>query len=178
MSFLDPQNNIEQLELSEGMIVADLGVGSGFYTLAAAEAVGSSGRVYAIDVQKDMLDHVKNLAKERKLHNVEVIWADIEKLGGTRLKEAFVDIAIVSNVLFQIEEKNNFLNETKRILKPNGRVLVVDWADSFSGLGPAQENIVTRDQSEELFEQNGFELIKDISAGDHHYGMVFRKEIT
>ena len=103
MTFLDPQNNIEQFGLSEGMIVADLGSGSGFYTVAAAQAVGGSGRVYAIDVQKNMLEHVKNLVNERKIMNVEIVWADIEKVGGTKLKGFSVDAVIISsfdNVVF------------------------------------------------------------------------------
>ncbi len=174
MTFLDPQNNIEQFGLSEGMIVADLGSGSGFYTVAAAQAVGGSGRVYAIDVQKNMLEHVKNLVNERKIMNVEIVWADIEKVGGTKLKGFSVDAVIVSNVLFQVEDKKGLTDEVKRILKPNGRVLVVDWTDSFSNLGPTQEYIFTRDQAEELFTNNGFELAEDISAGNHHYGMIFR----
>ena len=176
MSFLNPQNNIEQFGLSEGMVVADLGSGSGFYTVAAAEIVGGSGRVYAIDVQKDMLDHVKNLADERKLMNVEVVWADIEKVGGTKLQGFSVDAVIISNILFQVEDKKGFTEEVRRILKPNGRILVVDWTDSFSNLGPSSENIFTRDQAEELFTSNGFELDKDILAGDHHYGMIFRSK--
>ncbi len=176
MSFLDPQHNIDQFELDEGMTVADLGAGSGFYSVAAAEAVGSSGHIYTVDVQKDLLDHVQNLAKERKLFNIEVVWADIEKIGGTRIKQFSLDAVIVSNVLFQIENKDNLLSEINRILKPGGRILVVDWEDSFNNLGPIQENIVSRDEAENLFTSSGFEHMKDISAGDHHYGMIFRKK--
>src|SRR4051794_29961193 len=117
MAFADPQENIRSLGLSEGDYVVDLGAGSGFYTLAAAHAVGHSGRVYAIDVDQELLARIKNHAAAEKLHNVEVIHGDMEAPGGTRLRDKMVDAAIVSNVLFQIEHKENFIQELKRIIK-------------------------------------------------------------
>ena len=69
------------------MHVADLGAGSGHYTLAAAKKVGESGRVYAIEVQKDLLTRIKNLAQTEHINNVEVIWGDVENRGGTKLKD-------------------------------------------------------------------------------------------
>ena len=54
MAFSDPQKNIDQLNIGEGKTVADLGAGSGFYTMAAAKAVGPSGRIYAVDVQQEL----------------------------------------------------------------------------------------------------------------------------
>lgn len=176
MAFLDPQNNIQQFELGEGMIVADLGAGSGFYTIASARAVGSEGRVYAVDVQKDFLDRIKTSANVENLFNIEVIWGDIEKIGGTKLAEMSVDAVIISNTLFQVEDKDNFLTEVNRILRPKGKVLVIDWSDSFSGMGPHPESVITEAQAEELFKNKGFQVEKQISAGDNHYGIIFRKK--
>lgn len=62
MSFTDPQNNIDQFDLDSGMRVADLGAGSGAYSVAAAKKVGGDGRVYAVEVQKDLLEKIHNLA--------------------------------------------------------------------------------------------------------------------
>ncbi len=176
MSFSDPQRNIEQLGLSEGMIVADLGAGSGFYTLACARAVGSDGRVFVVDIQKDLLDKVKHSVHAEGLYNVETIWGNLEKIGGTKIKESSIDVAVVSNVLFQIEQKEEFLNEIKRILKPKARVLLIEWSESGGGLGPTLDDVVTEPKAEELFKRFGFSVDKKISAGEHHYGIVFRKE--
>jgi SAM-dependent methyltransferase len=65
--------------IQAGMEIADLGAGSGFYTIAAAKALISTGRVYAVDAQKDLLTKIKNNAVSQGLYNVEVIWGDIEK---------------------------------------------------------------------------------------------------
>ncbi|MBU1557795.1 methyltransferase domain-containing protein [Patescibacteria group bacterium] len=175
MAFIDPKNNIAQFGLNQGMKVADLGSGSGFYVMESSKAVGNDGRVYAVDVQKELLERIKASASLEGLSNIEIIWGDIEKLGGTRLADFSVDAVILSNTLFQVEEKENLINEMKRILRPKGRALIVDWTASFGGLGPAPESVFTEHQAKDLFQKNGFVLDKDISAGEHHYGFVVRK---
>ncbi|MBI2475978.1 MAG: methyltransferase domain-containing protein [Candidatus Taylorbacteria bacterium] len=173
--FSDPQKNIEQFSLAPGSHVADLGSGAGFYTMAAARAVGKLGRVYAIDALKEMLQKIKNEAQRSGLPNIEALWGDIEKLGGTRLADASVDSALVCNTLFQLERKNDFPLEVKRILKPGGRVLVVDWKESFGGLGPQPEHVFSEEDARSLFEKAGFDFERGIKAGEHHYGLIFRR---
>ena len=75
--FSDPENNIQQFALEPGMSVADLGSGAGFYALAAAKAVqNGNGKVYAIDVQKELLDRTAHEASQRGLSNVQIVWGD------------------------------------------------------------------------------------------------------
>jgi len=173
--FSDPQKNIEQCGIQAGMDIADLGSGSGFYTIAAAKALMSTGRVYSVDTQKDLLTKLKNHVTREGLYNVEVVWGNIESLGGTHLLEGSISLAMVCNVLFQLENKSEAIQEIKRILVPSGRLLVVDWTDSFGGIGPSKEMIFTKESAQSTFEKNGFSLEKEISAGSHHYGMIFKK---
>jgi ubiquinone/menaquinone biosynthesis C-methylase UbiE len=173
--FADPEKIVKQMGIFEGMRVADFGSGSGHYTLAAAELVGEAGRVYAIDIQSELLKKVKNLSRAGHKGNIEVIRGDIEKIGGTKLADNTADVVLVSNVLFQLEEKENTVKEAHRILKPKGRIAVIDWTDSFGGTGPEPEFVVTKEHSRELFESAGFVYDRDINAGSHHYGMMFKK---
>lgn len=173
--FSDPVKNIEQCSVQPGMDIADLGSGSGFYTIEAAKALAATGRVYAIDAQKDLLTKLKNTSTRQGLYNVEVVWGDIEKPNGTKLRDACVDLALLCNVLFQLEDKKGIINEVKRILKPSARVLVVDWADSFGGIGPKPKNVIKKETVVDLFEKGGFHLDREISAGAHHYGLIFKK---
>ncbi len=175
--FADPESNISQFELKEGDQVADLGAGSAFYTVAAARKVGEKGRVHALEVQKDLLTRVKHEAEKAHLHNVDIIWANIEKLGGTKLRDRSMDAVIISNVLFQVEDKPIFALEVKRILKPTGRILLIDWSDSFGGMGPKGDALIPKDKAVALFASHGFELEKDISAGAHHYGIILKKNL-
>jgi len=173
--FSDPVKNIEQCGIQSGMEIADLGSGSGFYTLAAAKALISTGRVYSIDVQKDLLTKIKNTAVHEGLYNVEVIWGDIEKLGGTKLHDASIDLVLLCNVLFQLADKTKIVKEIKRILKPAGRALIVDWMDSFGGLGPHPNMVMKKDVVMDMFEKEGFHLDREIQAGAHHYGLIYKK---
>lgn len=173
--FSDPQKNLEQFGLVSGKVVADLGSGSGAYALAAAKIVGPSGRVYAVDIMKEMLQKLKNAAIAGRIFNVEALWGNIEKLGGTRLADASTDAVLVCNSLFQTEDKESLVLEVKRILKSSGRVLVVDWKESFGGMGPQPEHVVSVDSARALFEKSGFVFEHSISAGAHHYGLIFKR---
>ncbi len=173
MNFSDPKANVLQLGLRDGMKVADLGAGVGHHAIAAASVVGETGRVYAVDVQEELLRHLDSSAKARGLKNVETVWGNIEKQGGTTLKEDSMDAVILSNTLFQIEKHSSFVAEIKRILKPGGRLLLIDWAGSYEGIGPPEASVVNEHTALELFVTNGFHKVKDFRAGPHHYSIVF-----
>ncbi len=168
--FSEPASNVAKLDLKEGMKVIDLGAGSGFYVFEAAKRVGHTGRVYAVDVQKGLLERIRSTGASYGLKNIEVVWADIEKIGGTKLKDSLADRIIVSNVLFQIEKPDDFVLEIKRLLKPGGCVLVIDWNEA-SPLGP--KNLFPSTKAQTLFEKSGFKLEQSFEAGDHHYGLIF-----
>jgi len=175
MAFANPAGNVEQLGLKEGMHVADLGAGTGAYTIPLAAAVGDSGRVYAVEVQKELLQNIKSAANAEHLRNIELLWGDIERLGSTKIADHAVDYVIVANVLFQIEDREGFMAEVKRILRPGGKLLLVDWKDSYGGMGPQPEHVIAPDTARALFERNGFSFEKEIQTGEQHYGFIVVK---
>lgn len=174
-NFTSPEKNLKQLGVHEGMTVVDLGAGAGAYTIILAERVGENGRVYAVEVQKEFLINIKDRAIAKGFKNVEVIWGDIERLGGTKIKEEIADAAVMSNVLFQAEDKLGLLREAKRILKIGGKLLLIDWKDSFNNLGPAKDAVIPATVAREMCEQEGFVLKNEFDAGEHHYGLVMFK---
>jgi ubiquinone/menaquinone biosynthesis C-methylase UbiE len=173
MHFADPQANVLQFGLREGMKVADLGSGVGHYALAASPIIGDTGRIYAVDVQEDVLVHLANSAQQRRMRNIVTVWGNIEKSGGTALKAASIDAVILSNTLFQLENAEEAIKEIKRVLVSGGKVLVVDWAGSYDGMGPAPEAVVPEHTAEELFVSHGFHKVKAFRGGPHHYSLVF-----
>ncbi|MSU44905.1 class I SAM-dependent methyltransferase [Candidatus Nomurabacteria bacterium] len=169
--FTDPIKNLTAFGLREDNIVVDLGAGTGFYSIPAGRIV-SKGKVYAVEIIKDFLATIKNKVKEANLHNVEILFGDIEKNGGTKLGDSIADAVIASNVLFQVKDKEQFILEIKRILKQKGKVLLIDWREA---LIMNKTNIVPKNKAREMFEKKGFVLERDIDAGEHHYGMIFIK---
>jgi len=172
-SFSDPRENVLHLGLREGMKVGDFGSGSGHYARAAAAAVGQSGKVYAIDVQEDILKHLKLNTHATHRATIDAVWGDIEKLGGTHLRDQSLDAVILANTFFQIEDRLGLLGEIRRVLKPGGKLMVVDWAGSYGGMGPTQEQIITEHDAEAFFINGGFHKVKSFRAGPHHYGILF-----
>lgn len=173
MPFSDPKIVINHFNLTEGMTVADFGAGSGAYALAMARRVGRSGRVYAIDVQKELLARLGRAAKTANIVNIEVIWGDLERAGGSKLKDQSVDFVLLANILFQAKAKYSLVLEAKRILKPAGRLAVIDWQDSFGQLGPPPAAVVKPEEAKRILAQAGFQPVKEFPAGDHHYGLIF-----
>ncbi len=174
--FSDPREAVLQLALKDGMRVADLGSGTGHYANTAASVVGKSGKVYAVDVLEDVLTHAKgehgHLHHHHRQGIVESVWGDIEKHAGTKIREHSVDAVILANTLFQIQNRDGLLGEIKRIIKPGGKLLVVDWAGAYGGLGPSPLQVVSEHEAEALFIGAGFHKTKTFRSGPHHYGII------
>ncbi len=170
--FTDPLKNLKTLGLQEGSIVADLGAGTGYYSVLLGKIV-PRGKVYAVELQKDFLDTIQSKVKEAHLGNVEIIWGNVEKIGGTKIGDSVIDAVIASNILFQVEDRENFILETKRILRPKGKVLLIDWSEVSAITGM---RVVPKQKAREMFEKKGFTWEREIDAGSHHYGMILMKD--
>lgn len=179
--FINPEEIINNFEIRPGMVVADFGSGAGRYVLAIARKmkgfdlpVGQAGIVYAVDIQKNLLESIKsNAGKEHLADIVDIIWADIEAKNGVKLATETVDLIIVSNVLFQINDKESLVKEIRRVLKDGGRTAVIDWSEGGAGL--TQKSLVSKKEAERIFIENGFLRVKEFLAGDNHYGIIFKK---
>jgi ubiquinone/menaquinone biosynthesis C-methylase UbiE len=174
-NFAHPPRNVLALEIEPGMNVADFGAGSGAYVLAIAERLAHAGHVYAIDVQQDLLRRIKNESHKRGYKNVEIIWSDLEQEHGSRLASAHMDRVLISNLLFQLDDKVAMLKEAHRILKQHGILAIVDWSESFGGIGPHKNDVVKKDKARTLAESAGFSFVHEFDAGAHHYGLIFKK---
>ncbi|MEK7560241.1 MAG: class I SAM-dependent methyltransferase [Patescibacteria group bacterium] len=163
-SFLNPENVVEEFDVRPGEIIADFGAGSGFFSVALAKRVGHTGKVYALDIRAEALEAVKSKAKFYKILNIEPIRANLELSRGSGLKNDIANKVIISNILFQSENKKNIAEEAYRILKPGGNAIVIEWKEKME-----------KSAAQNLFETVGFSLKKDFSAGSHHYGLIFKK---
>jgi ubiquinone/menaquinone biosynthesis C-methylase UbiE len=120
-----------------------------------------------------MLQHIEESTRQHHRGIIEPIWGDIEKLGGTGLRDHSMDTVILANTLFQIEDKEGLVAEIKRIIKPGGKILIVDWSGSFGGLGPAPDAVVSERDAEKLFTDASFHKLETFRGGPHHYALLY-----
>lgn len=175
MEFIHPEEIIKYLEIKPGMIIADFGSGSGVFTILFAKMTGPQGKIYALDVMKETLDTIKSKAKSEGLLNIETIWANLEAQNGSKLETETQDMVVMANVLFQSSQKQTILNEAKRILKPSGRLIVIDWRPEAKEIGPKEGYRFSSKECERIAEEIGMALEKEFAAGAYHWGLIFKK---
>ena len=174
--FLHPERTLAELEIRPGMVVADFGCGGGYFSIPAARLVGEGGTVFAVDVQKQAVDHVRSRANLDHLLNVETVWADLETPKGSRLHDAAADLVIIANILFQAEKKSEVLAEAWRVLRTGGRLMILEWDDTPFPAGPAPALRIPKETARELAEAAGLTFVRESNAGSHHYGLLFKKQ--
>lgn len=172
--FVVPEVVSSHFHFKEGDVVADFGAGSGFYLKILSEAVGQTGKVFACEIQKSLVDKLGDIIRLQGLGNVTPLWCDLEEPQGIKIRNEVLDAAILVNTLFQLEDRHVALVEMRRTIRSGGVLHVIDWAESFGGLGPQPAQVITKEAAIDLLEAAGFIYERDYPAGDHHYGIAFR----
>ena len=173
--FVEPERVVTHFHIHEGDIVADFGAGSGYFMEALVRQVGAQGVVYACEIQKSLSVKLGEIARSKGLTQIRPLWCDFEKIGGSKIPDGALDVALLINTLFQLEDKQTALQEISRTLRSGGKLFIVDWSESFQGLGPQSEHVVSQADATAYAEQVGFVFDTSFDAGDHHYGLAFRK---
>ncbi len=175
MGFIVPDIVATHFHVRFGDRVADLGAGSGHFTRALSRLVGPQGKVFAVEIQKQLAESLAQMARTERLSNVEPIWGDLESLGGTKISDGTLDAVLLSNTLSMLEDKATAFKECARILRKGGKLLVIDWTNSFKGMGPAAHMVVSESLAKDLPLPAGFVFERTFPAGEHHYGLSFRR---
>jgi ubiquinone/menaquinone biosynthesis C-methylase UbiE len=119
-----PSQAIAALDLKPGMVIADIGAGSGYYTSRLARQVAPSGRVYATDIQPGMIELLNRRVKAEGLTNVETI---LGAMDDPRLPPASIDLAIMVDVYHELQQPQVFLQRLKPAFKPSGRLVLLEF---------------------------------------------------
>lgn len=162
--------------IEEGQYVAHLGCGgSGYLTFPLASRVGNTGKVYAVDILKSALARLGTEAGRRHLAFIQTVWANLEKYRATSIADNELDLALLANILYQSKNHPAIIQEAYRMVKPQGRLIVLDWKGNASVFGPPQEQRVDPTRIIELCEVNGFTFLEQFDAGPYHFALSFEK---
>lgn len=166
-----------KLGVTYGSYIADLGCGGiGFFVIKASQIVGADGVVYGVDILKSALSNVEARARLLGLNNIKTVWSNLEKYGATKINNNYLDFALLINILFQNDNHAEILKEAVRMLKPNGKLMIIDWQAGRFPIGPKPEDKVLPEQLINLVENLNLTVEKQFEAGKFHYGIVFEKE--
>lgn len=171
-AFLNPQETLKQLKLRDNMIAADFGCGTGGWACPLAKKL-QYGKVYAIDILEEPLSATRAKAKIEKIFNLQTILADVEE-GVKFLKNESCNLVLMTNLLFQCKNKKKVLAEGKRVLKEDGRILVVDWQEEVP-FGP-QDKIILPEKVKEIGQELDLKVEKEFAASPYHYALVFTRK--
>lgn len=174
---LDALAIIEKLGIKAGQTVVDLGCGgSGLFVAPLARAVGKEGKIYALDIQKNILQVVESNMKFQKIENVMTVWSDLERVGKADISDNSCDCALLINVLFQNTDHEAILKESSRIIKKEGILTVIEWKSIATPFGPPLTRRVSQDTVMTLAATTGLQFQSGFDAGPYHYAVVFKKK--
>lgn len=170
-----PDMLMHSLNLKEGDVVADFGSGVGYYIPQIYERVAPSGHIIAVDIDENVLRTLQHNSSENGCDRcVSYVCCDLE-YSQLQCSSRCVDYVLIITLLFQTEKKDSVMREAYRILKDGGEVVVVDWKDSFDGIGPTEEFVFPKADAWKLSLDTGFRDIKPIDLGYYHYGVTGMK---
>lgn len=173
---INPFKLLERVGIREGQRVADLGCGAlGHFVFPAAQLVGGKGIVYAVDIQRSVLEHVAKTAKDMQFFNVYPVWSDIDVFRATRIENGTLDLTLLINNLFLSQNRPQLVREMARLTKSGGRVVVVEWKTTSSPLGPAIEQRISAEDAKHLLETPLFKFVEEFDAGQYHYGLIYER---
>jgi len=164
---LDKGLIINELSIFPGQTIIDVGCGNGYMTREFSRLVGNTGKIYALDRATEAIEILKN---ETKGTNILPIEADITRK--TEIKDHSIDLIYLSTVfhIFSDEQKVNFLNAIKRLLKPKGKLAIIEIEKKETPFGPPQNMRVSPEEMTQIIKMKPLSLSK---VGEHFYMQVF-----
>jgi arsenite methyltransferase len=169
-AYQKPDEVVATLALKPGETVADIGSGSGYFTLRFAPKVGPGGRVYAVDVDPEMVRHLNRRLRDAGVRNVQTVLADP---ADPLLPDASVDRFVVVNTWHHVEKQPEYLALMKRMLKPGGQVVMIDYQKRELPVGPPLAMKIAREDLVAQMAKSGFRLAQEHTFLPYQYFLVF-----
>jgi ubiquinone/menaquinone biosynthesis C-methylase UbiE len=171
LKWLPPAEVLAQLNVTSGITVADIGAGTGYFSLPLARAVAPAGKVYAVDFQPEMLALLARKLEAADHGNITLVAGSASE---THLSDSSCDLVLLANVWHELDNAPAVLKETHRIIKPNGRLALLDWrADVTRPPGPPVEHRIPAEQVVKFVAAHGWALGTSSNIGAYSYLLTF-----
>lgn len=165
-----PDEVIAALKLKTGEVIADIGAGSGYFTFRLARGVGNAGRVYAVDVSPDMTLHLNHRIRDLKAMNVISVLAEP---GDPLLPVGSINRFFICDTWHHIENHDQYLAQLRKMLKPSGQIIMIDYKKTPTPVGPPMEMRIARDDLIKEMEKNGFRVAEEHAFLPYQYFLEF-----
>ena len=175
-TLLDEKLIFKKAEVGPYQKVADLGCGkTGYFIFPLSHIVGSDGIVYAVDILKTILETINRQIKLENIKNIKTVWSNLEIFNATKIETNSLDVGLLINTLYQSRKRAAILRESIRMIKSQGRLVVVDWNNSSLSVGPSARERVQPELLKKAAQKLGLSLEDEFIPGQYHYGLVFTK---
>jgi ubiquinone/menaquinone biosynthesis C-methylase UbiE len=162
---------LNAIGLKEGFTVIDVGCGQGYFTLPIARLVGETGTVYGLDSNEEAIEFLRIKALEENLHNIKLTTAEAEN---SILCNQCADIIFLGNVLHDFDDPAVVLRNARKMVKPGGRLVDLDWRKESVEIGPRLGKRFSPDYASELIAAAGFIIESIANSGQYHYIVIAR----
>ncbi|MFN7733019.1 MAG: class I SAM-dependent methyltransferase [Pirellula sp.] len=153
----NPEEMLTQLEVKPGMVVCDMGCGDGYYTMELAKRVGPEGKVYAVDIQPEMLQELSRRCERFDLKNVDAILGEPHD---PKLPEGKIDLILMVDVYHEFSNPVEMLTAMRRSLKPDGVIALVEFRGEDPQVPIKPEHKMTKKQILDEYRENRFRLVR------------------
>jgi len=165
-----PHEVLSALNIKPGEAIADIGAGTGYFTFRLAHFVGAKGKVYAVDVSPDMIRHINRRIRDTKSANVVSILAELDD---PLLPDRSVNRIFICDVWHHVENQAKYLSLLKKMLKPGGEIVMIDFHKKELPFGPPLQMKIAREDLIKQMEANGFRIAKEHTFLPYQYFLVF-----
>ena len=170
----DAEEIMDRLHLGAGDIVADIGAGSGYFTIPFASRVGDKGLVFAEEIQIEMINYISKKVEDLGLKNIRVIFGKPED---PSLLDNFFNLVFLANTYHELDKPFLMLENIRKDMRFSGRLAIIDWDPAKqSPFGPPIEAKVPENTLIKEVERSGFELIEKHNFMPYHYFLVFKRK--
>jgi len=170
---LPPKETLQRLGLTDDVDFADIGCGIGYFTIPAAAMIQTGHKIYAIDPAADMIAEAHKRAVDAGIDRIQFVQSEPQDF---KIPLESIDFALLANVFHEISEKELFVRQIWEILRPGGKLALIEWNNQIMDMGPPENHRISEEDTDRYMLDGGFERASTLDLGEMFFGKVYIKQ--